>query len=497
MASLASFVLSLPGDGHLPARRNRLASHQRGMVAREENAVTDQRRMRLGLSMRYHGYHLAAWRHPDVPPAGPLDYRYFLNTTRIAEQAKFDMVFLADGVGIRARDEPAGSLCRSPQTVELEPLTLFSAIATHTTHIGFVATASTTYNEPFHIARKYASLDHISGGRAGWNVVTSWSDEEARNFGRDKHLDYDTRYDRAEEFVRVVAGLWDSWEDDAFVRDQASGLYYDPDKLHVLNHKGRHFSVRGPLSSERTPQGRPIIVQAGAAEQGQEIAGAHADLVYAMSFDLASAQRYYSAIKDRAVKYGRAPGSVLVLPGFTPYVGRTEAEARAKYDAMRQLIHPKVGLAILYNYLGDLSAYPLDGPVPEPTGDVRLRSIGSGVVQMALREKMTIRALYEWMAAGNSGRVLVGTAEQIADDMQTWFEQGAADGFNICASHLPGGLQDFAELVVPELQRRGLFRREYEATTLRGNLGLPANVNRYPSTRRSGQPEHADSLGVA
>jgi FMN-dependent oxidoreductase (nitrilotriacetate monooxygenase family) len=456
-----------------------------------------QRQMRLGLSMRYHGYHLAAWRHPDVPAAGTLDYRYFLNTARIAEQARFDMVFLADGVGIRARDEPSGSLCRSPQTVELEPLTLFAAIATHTTHIGFVATASTTYNEPYHIARKYASLDHISGGRAGWNIVTSWSDEEARNFGREKHLDYDTRYDRAEEFVRVVTGLWDSWEDDAFVRDKASGLYYDPEKLHVLNHKGRHFAVRGPLSSVRTPQGRPILVQAGAAEQGQEIAGAHADLVYAMSFDLASAQRYYSAVKQRAVQHGRTPESVLVLPGFTPYVGRTEAEARAKYDAMQGLIHPKVGLAILYNYLGDLSGYPIDGPVPEPTGDVRLRSLAGGVVQMALREKMTIRQLYEMMAAGNSGRVLVGTAEQIADDMQTWFEEGAADGFNICASHLPGGLEDFAELVVPELQRRGLFRREYEATTLRGNLGLPPQRNRHSSSHESPQSEPAHPIEVS
>ncbi|MDR3538967.1 MAG: LLM class flavin-dependent oxidoreductase [Acetobacteraceae bacterium] len=459
--------------------------------------MTSQRQMRLGLSMRYHGYHLGAWRHPDVPAAGPLDFRYFLNTTRLAERAKFDMVFLADGVGIRARDEPPGSLCRSPQTVELEPLTLFAALATHTERIGFVATASTTYNEPYHIARKYASLDHISGGRAGWNIVTSWSDEEARNFGREKHMDYDTRYERAEEFVRVVTGLWDSWEDDAFVRDKESGLYYDPDKLHVLNHKGRHFSVRGPLSSVRTPQGRPLLVQAGAAEQGQAIAGAHADLVYAMSFDLASAQRYYAAIKSRAVQHGRTADAVHVLPGFTPYVGRTEAEARAKYDAMRQLIHPKVGLAILYNYLGDLSGYPIDGPVPEPTGDVRLRSIGNGVLQMALREKLSIRELYEVMAAGNSGRVLVGTAEQIADDMQTWFEEGAADGFNICASHLPGGLEDFAELVVPELQRRGLFRREYESTTLRGNLGLPPQVNRYPASQTASRHEPAHPLEVS
>ena len=423
--------------------------------------------------MRYHGYHLGAWRHPDVPEAGTLDYRYFLNTARIAEAAKFDMVFFADGIGIRVRDEPEGSLCRSAQTVELEPLTLLAAIATHTDHIGLVATASTTYNEPYHIARKYASLDHISGGRAGWNIVTSWSDEEARNFGRDKHLDYDTRYERAAEFVQVVTGLWDSWEDDALVRDKASGLYFDPAKLHVLNHKGKHFSVRGPLSSAPTPQGRPVLVQAGAAEQGQEIAGAYADVVYSMAFDLPAAQEYYASVKSRAVKYGRSPDAVKVLPGFTPYVGRTEAEARAKYDEMRGLIHPRVGLAILYNYLGDLSDHSIDDPVPEPADDVPIRSIGASLARKAARDNMNIRDLYEFMAAGNGGRVLVGTPEQIADDMQAWFDAGAADGFNICPSHLPGGLRDFAGLVVPELQRRGLFRKEYAGPTLREKLGLP------------------------
>ncbi len=431
--------------------------------------------------MRYHGYHLGAWRHPDVPAAGTLDFKYFLNTARLAERAKFDMVFFADGIGIRVRDEPEGSLRRSPQTVELEPLTLLSAIATHTENIGLVATASTTYNEPYHIARKYASLDHISGGRAGWNIVTSWSDEEARNFGRDKHLDYDTRYERAAEFVQVVTGLWNSWEDDALVRDKVSGLYFDPEKLHVLNHKGKHFSVRGPLSSAPTPQGRPILVQAGAAEQGQEIAGAYADVVYSMAFDVGAAQSYYASIKNRAVKFGRSPDAIKVLPGFTPYVGRTEAEARAKYDEMRRLIHPKVGLAVLFNSLGDLSAYPIDGPVPDPSEDVRIRSIGPGLVDMARRDNMNIRDLYEFMAAGNGGRVLVGTPEQIADDMEAWFKEGAADGFNICPSHLPGGLQDFADLVVPELRRRGLFRTEYEGATLRETLGLPRYVNPHTS----------------
>jgi FMN-dependent oxidoreductase (nitrilotriacetate monooxygenase family) len=449
--------------------------------------MTSERQMRLGLSMRYHGYHLGAWRHPDVPAAGPLDWRYFLNTARLAEKARFDMVFLADGIGIRVRDEPEGSLCRSAHTVELEPLTLFAAIATHTEHIGFVATASTSYNEPFHVARKFASLDHISGGRAGWNVVTSWSDEEARNFGRDKHFDYETRYERAKEFVEVVAGLWDSFEPGAMVRDKEAGVYFDPDKLHVLDHKGKYFQVRGPLSSARTPQGRPLIVQAGAAEHGQEIAGAYADAVYAMPFDLASAQRYYAAIRANAARHGRSPDAVKILPGLVPYIGRTESEARAKYDAMRRLIHPKIGLGILHAYCGDLSAYPIDGPVPEPRGDEPLKSIGGGLLDMARRDGLSIRELYEMMAAGNSCRVMVGTAEQIADDMETWFKEGAADGFNICASHLPGGLDDFAALVVPELQRRGLFRTEYEGTTLRENLGLPPIEDRYTRERARSQ----------
>jgi FMN-dependent oxidoreductase (nitrilotriacetate monooxygenase family) len=449
--------------------------------------MTNQRQMRMGLSMRYHGYHLGAWRHPEVPAGGPLDWRYFLNTVHLAEQARFDMVFLADGIGIRVQDEPEGSLCRSPQTVELEPLTLYGALATHTEHIGFVATASTSYNEPFHIARKFASLDHISGGRAGWNVVTSWSDAEARNFGREKHFDYETRYDRAKEFVEVVTGLWDCFEDDAMVLDKESGLYFDPTKMHPLNHKGRHFSVNGTLSSTRTPQGRPLIVQAGAAEQGQAIAGAYADAVYAMSFDLTAAQKYYDAIRGNAVRYGRAPDDVKILPGFTPYIGRTESEARTKYDQMRGLIHPKIGLGILYNYCGDLSAYPIDGPVPEPSGDMVIRSIGMGLIEMAQRDKMSIRELYEMMAAGNGGRVLVGTAEQVADEMETWFKEGGADGFNICASHLPGGLEDFAELVVPELQRRGLYRTEYEGKTLRENLGLPPVTNRYSAQQPRSQ----------
>jgi FMN-dependent oxidoreductase (nitrilotriacetate monooxygenase family) len=438
--------------------------------------------MKLGLSMRYLGYHDGAWRHPEVPAGGQSDFTYFLNSARIAEQAKFDMVFFADGIGVRANDEPPGSLARTNRNAELEPLTLLAALAPMTSHIGLVTTASTTYNEPYHIARKFASLDHISGGRAGWNIVTSWSEQEAWNFSREQHLDYDTRYDRAKEFVDVVTGLWDSWEDDAFLHDKQSGQFYDPARMHVLNHKGAHFQVRGPLSVKRTPQGRPILVQAGAAEQGQEIAAANADVVYAAQVSLPAAQAYYAGLKGRMAKYGRRPEHLLVMPALVTVAGRTRAEAQAKLDELQELIDPLVGMASLYTMFGDLSGYPLDGPVPEPN-DPKVRSIARNMFEKARQENMTIRQLYLANSAGSGGLRLLGTPSDIVDVIEQWVTEGAADGFNLTPTHLPHGIEDFAELIVPELRRRGLFRSEYESTTLRGNLGLPEHVNRYTAER--------------
>ena len=437
-----------------------------------------KRQMKLGLSMRYLGYHAAAWRHPQVDPAGASKFSHFLRVAQAAEAAKFDMLFLADGIGLRARDEPPGSLCRSAQNAELEPLTLLSALAPMTRHIGLVATASTTYNEPFHIARKYASLDQISDGRAGWNIVTSWSEAEALNFNRDAHMAHADRYDRAAEFVEVVKGLWDSWEADALPRDQQSGIFFDPAKLHVLNHVGKHFKVRGPLTVARTPQGRPVLVQAGASAEGLGIAAANADLVYAAPHDLETAKTYYATLKSLVARQGRRPEDVLVLPGFTPFVGRTEQEARDKYEQMNALVDPRLGLSYLYGQLGDLSAYPLDGPVPEPT-DPMVRGIAQNMVAVARRENLTIRQLYSRVAAGFGIRIVIGSATRIADEMEDWMEQNAADGFNICPPVLPVALDDFARLVIPELQRRGRFRTEYEGTTLRANLGLPTPPNRY------------------
>jgi FMN-dependent oxidoreductase (nitrilotriacetate monooxygenase family) len=362
-----------------------------------------RRQIKLGLSMRYLGYHDAAWRHPEVDPDAASSYQHFLRCTRRAEEGKFDMVFFADGIGVRANDEPPGSLSHSNRNVELEPLTLLSALAPMTRHIGLVTTASTTYNEPYHIARKFASLDHISGGRAGWNIVTSWSQQEAWNFSRDAHLDYDTRYDRAKEFVDVVTGLWESWEPDAFVHDKATGQFYDPAKLHVLNHRGQHFQVRGPLSSKPTPQGRPILVQAGAAEQGQQIAALNADVVYSSALELGAAQAYYAGLKQRTAQAGRDPDHLKIMPALVAIVGRTRQEAQDKLDQLQALIDPLIGLAQIYVQMGDLSGYPLDGPVPEPV-NAPVRSLAYKWWEKAKAENMTIRQFCIEHAGGGGFR---------------------------------------------------------------------------------------------
>jgi FMN-dependent oxidoreductase (nitrilotriacetate monooxygenase family) len=435
--------------------------------------------MRLGMSIRGIGYHVGAWRHPDVPADGTLRFDHYLRNAQMAEQGKFDMIFFADGIGIREKDEPPGSLSRSGyEIVEMEPMTLLPALAALTKHIGLVTTASTTYNEPYHIARKFATLDLISGGRAGWNIVTSWSDAEAHNFNRAKHLDYDTRYERAVEFVEVVTGLWDSWEPDAFVYDKASSVFYDESKRHLLNHKGKHFSVKGPLNVASMPQGRPILVQAGASEPGREIAAASADVVYAAQDTIAAAQAYYSDVKGRMAKYGRDWDDLKIMPALRPFVAATRAEAQAKFDQLQELLDPLVLLARVYNELGDLSGYPVDGPVPEPKAEAQIRSGRERIMKRARDNNWTIRQLCQ-NVAGAGGFCLIGTASDIADVMEEWMEGAACDGFNITPPILPSGCTDFVNFVTPELQRRGVFRREYEGRTLRENLGLKPHINRY------------------
>jgi FMN-dependent oxidoreductase (nitrilotriacetate monooxygenase family) len=435
--------------------------------------------MHIGMSIRGLGYHPAAWRHPDVPADGTLSFEHYARSAIAAERGKCDLVFFADGIGIRERDIPKGSLVRSGyEIVEMEPMTLLPALAVVTKHIGLVTTASTTYNEPYNIARKFATLDWISRGRAGWNVVTSWSEAEAHNFGREDQLDYDTRYARAAEFVDVVRGLWDSWEDDAFLFDKENARFFDESKLHTLDHRGRFFSVRGPLNMARPPQGHPIVVQAGASEQGRELAAATADLVYAIHPTKAAAQAYYADIKSRMTKYGREPSELKILPALRPVVARTEQEAHSKFERLQDLLEPLVGLGRLNNAFGDLSSYPLDGPVPlDHLGPSEIRSISRQMIERVERDQPTIRELYRDVA-GKGGFCLIGTPDQIADVMQDWFESEACDGFNITPTHLPAGCEDFVDLLAPELQSRGLMRGEYEGRTLRENLGLKPVLNR-------------------
>lgn len=433
--------------------------------------MTSPRKMKLGLSLRYLGYHGAAWRLPGVPADGASQFSYFLESARKAEAAKFDTIFFADGLAVRGSDNPPGVLSRDMKNVELEPLTLLSAIAACTSKIGLVATASTSYNQPYHVARKYASLDHISGGRAGWNVVTSWSQQEAWNFNRDEHIGYDDRYEMAEEFVDVVAGLWDSWDADAFVHDKKSGQFYDEAKMHVLDHKGRFFKVRGPLTAARTPQGRPLIFQAGASETGRRLGARVADVLYANALTFEAAKEYYTDMKARAEAFGRDPSQLLIMPGITLYIGRTMAEAQAKFDALQALIDPLTGLGVLWPFFGDLTGHDLDGPVPAPVNPT-VRSMADNLYALAQDQGMSIRQLYQHAASANSQRYLIGTPQSLADDMQHWLEGGAADGFNICPAAMPESLDDFVSLLLPELRRRGLVREEYDAGTLRGNLGL-------------------------
>ncbi|MCK9744709.1 LLM class flavin-dependent oxidoreductase [Pseudomonas syringae] len=432
---------------------------------------TTARQMKLGAFLMATGHHVAAWRHPDVPADAGLDFKHYRHVARVAEAAKFDALFVADSVAA-ATGDIASRMARSDH---FEPLTLLSALSAVTEHIGLIATATTTYNEPYHVARKFASLDHLSGGRAGWNLVTSDAAAEAQNFGRAEHVGHAERYSRAREFHQVVTGLWDSWADDAFTRDKASGEYYNPARLHVLDHQGEHFSVKGPLNVARSPQGQPVVVQAGSSEVGRDLAAQTAEVVFTAQTSLASAQAFYADIKGRLSAYGRDVDSLKIMPGVFIVVAETEALAKAKFESFQALVEPQVGVALLGRMLGnfDLSGYPLDGPLPElPLTDSGQRSRQNLLTELADQENLTLAQLGRRIAGGRGHYSLIGTPEQIADELQRWFEQGAADGFNVLVPHLPGGLEDVAQLLVPELQRRGLFRTEYEGTTLRENLGL-------------------------
>jgi FMN-dependent oxidoreductase (nitrilotriacetate monooxygenase family) len=430
------------------------------------------RQIKLGAFQMQTGHHIAAWRHPEAQADAPVNFRHYAELARRAEAAKFDAIFLADSVGVRNTD--LASLSRTARSDHFEPLTLLSALAAVTEKIGLIATVSTTYNEPYHVARKFASLDHISGGRSGWNLVTSSGQGEAQNFNLDEHVEHARRYARAAEFHDVVLGLWDSWEDDAFLRDKPSGQYFDPAKLHPLHHRGEHFSVRGPLNVSRSPQGRPVVVQAGASPAGRDLAARTAEVIFVAHQTFDEAQAFYRDIKGRAVAYGRDPDDIKIMPGIFPVIGRTQAEAEDKFARLQDLIHPVVGVQLLSNMIGgfDLSGYPVDGPLPDLPETNGGKSRQQLLIDLARRDNLTIRQLYLRIAGARGHQQVVGTPQSVADQLQQWFEQDGADGFNIMSPWLPGGLDDFIELALPELRRRGLFRSEYEGATLRQHLGL-------------------------
>ena len=435
------------------------------------------RQLHLGAFMRPVGIHTAWWRYPGAYPDANFNLKHLVRFIQTLERARFDAFFMADHLAVL--NMPIEALRRSATSTSFEPLTLLSALAMVTERIGLIATASTTFDEPYHIARRFASLDHISNGRAGWNIVTTSNPDAALNFGRPDQMEHDERYRRAREFYNVVTGLWDSWADDAWLRDQASGLFMDPAKMHVLNHRGEHLSVRGPLNIARPVQGWPVIVQAGASEAGRQLAAETAEMVFGSSRTIEDGQSYYKDVKARMRRLGRSPGHLKILPGALVIVGRNTEEAREKKDLLDSLVHPDSSVPNLSIRLGiDASKFELDAPLPEIPQSNASQSGRDSLVALARRDNLTVRQLAR-MAGAYGGLQMVGTAVEIADTMQGWLEAEACDGFNVMFPTVPAGLDDFVDLVVPELQRRGIFRRNYEGTTLRHHLGLPRPENQF------------------
>lgn len=441
------------------------------------------KQMSLGAFLHPSGHHVAAWRHPDAQPDAGVNLANYVRLARLAESASFDLVFLADQVAPPAQLD---YLSRTTRATLFEPLTLISALAGATERIGLVATMSTSFNHPYNLARYFASLDQISGGRSGWNLVTSGSRPEGENFGNPPGYDDPLqRYARAREYAEIVQGLWDTWEEGAIVADKAGGRYFLREKLHRLDHRGAHFNVAGPLGIARSPQGRPVLVQAGSSEPGRDLAAHSAEAIFTAQRTLAEAQEFYGDVKERALGYGREEDDIRILPGIFPVVGRTETEAREKFQILQDLVHPVVGLNYLAAHLGgvDLSGYPIDGPLPEtlpPT--VGSRSRQKLLLDLARKRNLTIRELYLEIAGARGHWQLVGTPVEIADALEDYFRNRGADGFNIMPPS-PHGLDDFIELVVPELRRRGLFREAYEGRTLREHLGLKKPANRFAEAK--------------
>jgi len=427
--------------------------------------------------MRPVSIHTGAWRYPGAYPDANFNFGHLKRFAQRLEQARFDAFFMADHLAVL--NMPVEALKRSHTVTSFEPFTLLSALAGATERLGLVATASTTFDAPFHVARRFASLDHLSGGRAGWNIVTTSNPDAALNFGLEEHVEHDERYVRAREFYDVVTGLWDSFADDAFIRDVESGIYFDPEKMHRLNHRGDYYKVRGPLHIARPVQGWPVIVQAGASEAGRRLAAETAEVVFAGHSNLEQGKRFYADVKGRMERLGRSRDHLKILPGAFVVVGESVQEAKDKRAKLDSLVHFDSSIASLSIALGtDASRFDPDGPLPEIPETNASQSGRARVIDLAQRENLTVRQLAQRLG-GFSGLAFVGTPKTIADEMEEWLVSEGSDGFNVMFPYLPGGLEDFCDKVVPELQRRGLFRREYEGATLRENLGLPRPDNRF------------------
>jgi FMN-dependent oxidoreductase (nitrilotriacetate monooxygenase family) len=449
--------------------------------------MSAKRKLHLGAFMRPVSLHTGAWRYPGAYPDANFNFSHLKRFAQTLERAKFDAFFMADHLAVL--NMPIDSLKRSHTVTSFDPLTLLPALAAVTDKIGLVATASTTFDQPYHVARKFASLDHISGGRAGWNLVTTSNPDAALNFGIEDHMEHDERYRRAREFFDVVTGLWDSFADDAFVRDVESGIFFDPDKMHVLNHKGKYLSVRGPLNIARPIQGWPVIVQAGASEAGRQIAAETAEAVFTAQSTIEHGKAFYADVKGRMEKLGRNPDYMKILPAAMVLVGDSLQDAQDRRAKLDSLVHYDSGLASLSIAIGhDASKFDPDGPLPDIPETNASRTARQNVIDLARDTNMTVRQLAQRLG-GYSGLAFVGTAQTIADEMQEWLEQRGSDGFTVNFPYLPGGLDDFCEKVVPELQRRGIFRTAYEGNTLRDHLGLPRPDNRFfrADARRTAQ----------
>lgn len=439
--------------------------------------VARKDKMKLGLFLFPHGHHVGGWRlaRADAPAANAFDK--YVAWVQTAERAKFDTVFFADTPALMGYKPDSKQ--ERPYSGYFDPVTLLSALSVVTKHIGLIATATTTYDEPYHIARRFASLDHLSGGRAGWNLVTSWVESASLNFGRGAHPDHAIRYERALEFFKVVTGLWDTWEDDATALDAGGRRILDFGKVHKLNHAGKHFSVQGPLNTPRPVQGHPIVVQAGASDNGRDVAAQTADVVFVAYPTFDEARDFYQDIRQRVAAHGRNPDHVKILPGISPIIGRTQEEAEALLAELQDAVPIHEAVQALSTRIDfDLSSYPVDGPlpaIPETNGGKSRQKL---LLEMARRDNLNIRQLANRVATSRGFLSVVGTPEKIADELEFLFENFAADGFNIMPPYMSGGLDDFVDLVVPILQQRGLYRTEYEGATLRENLGIPRPPDR-------------------